>query len=230
VYSTSWPDAPEDPVVDDGQWAGGASVGVVWGNCKSVTGSPNKFQASAFIANDSDDAIEIRTEDFNPVQSVKAIIYRDATYTPSFTHEYVLCLRCTLAANNCTMYEFNYGLTSNIFQCAQWNGTFGDVSVLSALLAGNVTLVDQDEIEFSIDADHLISFRVNGSLIDQWDGTQFSALTGKPGAGFFIRPGSGQDVTKGCYQTVTVTGQSAAASAALTGTATASITETDINS
>jgi len=210
-YNTTWPDAPEDPVVDDGNWAGGAQVGVVWGDCKSVSGSPNKLQASAFIAADSDDAIAIRTDDFNAVQSVKAVAFRDAGYAPSFTHEFVMCLRCTLVANNCTMYELNYGVQSDLYQLARWNGTFGDVTVLTKLIdPGTFVLADQDEIELSITSGHLISLKANTVLIDQWDGTEGTTLTsGKPGLGFFIRPGAGQDVARACWQTVTVDGQSA---------------------
>jgi hypothetical protein len=199
----TFPGAPQNPVIDDGNWLGGATVGVDWNDMKTVT-SPNRIAGAAFVGGSgADDCLAWRNDFWTPDQSITGVVYRDPAYVAPDTHEIQLHLRTLLAANSAKTYEFNYDHTSEGYQLAKWNGPLGDVTVITDL--GPTTafsMVTDDVVELRIVGTE-ISLWYNGTNMSNWSDNTYS--TGKPGIGAFVRPGVGADQTKFCWKQLTIT-------------------------
>ena len=179
-YSTNF-DASENPISEAGRWARAVNPMT---NARSANGIA--FGTNG-ITNGYDDSYALLAGSFGPNQTIEAVVFRDQSLSPGPTHEVELLLRGSDNTGGASGYEclFNwYGGTAIV----RWNGWTGGFTVLSTTGQGTLgrDLVTGDVIKATI-VGNVISTYINGLLMAR--ATDNTIATGRPGMGFFIRPG-----------------------------------------
>jgi hypothetical protein len=178
-YSTNF-DIAENPLSEDGRWRRADNA---WTNVQTFGGVA--FGTNG-ITNGYDDSYALLSG-FGPDQTAEATVFRDASLTPSVTHEVELLLRASDDANNARGYECLFNFAGGI-EIVRWNGAIGDYTYLSVLDARGLgrPLATGDVIKATI-AGNTIRVYINGTEMGR--AVDSALATGQPGISFFIRPG-----------------------------------------
>lgn len=186
TYSTNFP-ATENPISEGGKWLGGLKDGVVF---KDVRTAGGRAFASG-INNTYDDSLAILNLPNIPNDHfVEVTVYIAPGYQAPSSHEIELLLRGNIDRNAnpyyAPLYEVlvPFGATnaSIIYQ----NGKLGGWEELRQTGSGYDPLKTGDVIRAQI-VGSTISVLVNGRFATGATDTRHQ--TGKPGMGFFVRPG-----------------------------------------
>jgi hypothetical protein len=182
TYSTNF-DVAENPLSENGRWHRANNA---WTNVQTFGGVA--FGTNG-VTNGYDDSYALLSG-FGPDQTAEATVFRDASLTPSVTHEVELLLRASDDANNARGYECLFNWAGGI-QIVRWNGAMGDFTVLPILNERSLgrPLATGDVIKGSI-VGNTIRVYINGNEMGRAVDSTFS--TGQPGISFFIRPGGHQ--------------------------------------
>jgi hypothetical protein len=185
-YMTNFPLA-ENPIREGGRWLGGFTEGVVF---KDVRTMPGRAFASG-INNTYDDSLAILNSPSIPNDHyVEVTVYLEPGYTAPSSHEIELLLRGNIdrnaGPNYAPLYEvlIPFGATNGsiIYQ----SGELGGWEELAMAGPGYEPLVTGDVIRATI-VGPKITVTVNGKMA--MTATDSRHATGKPGVGFFVRPG-----------------------------------------
>jgi hypothetical protein len=186
LYSTNFPLA-ENPISEGSRWLGGFTDGVVF---KDVRTSGGRAFASG-INNTYDDSLAILNSPAIPNDHfVEVVVYIAPGYQAPSSHEIELLLRGNISRsagpNYAPLYEvlIPFGGTNGsvIYQ----DGSLGGWQELSTVGSGYDPLVTGDVIRAQIIGSNISVF-VNGKIAFTANDSRHK--TGKPGMGFFVRPG-----------------------------------------
>jgi hypothetical protein len=185
-YTTNFP-LTENTISEGGRWLNGFTDGVVFKDVRTTAG-----RAFASGVNyDYDDSWAILNSPSIPNDHfVEVVVYREAGYTAPSSHEIQLQLRGNIDRNAGPYYAplievlMPFGGTNG--QIAYQNGQIGGYDILSTGGPGFNPLVTGDVVRAQI-VGSSITVRVNGNLA--MTATESRRPTGKPGIGFFVRPG-----------------------------------------
>ena len=197
-YSTSFP-LTENPIVEDGGWVGGLTVGLDWQDMKTVSGIAH---ATAFNDVSQDDSIALRTGINSTRHYAQGTIYVAASYAPSNGHEMELYVGGTITANSITGYEILFSL-SGAFQIVRWLGARSNgVTPLTVTDVNGGAAQPTDGMlcraEYSVSGSNvLINVYQNSVQVatctDINPGSAY--LSGQPGIASFVRSGGGASLT-----------------------------------
>jgi len=209
-YSTTFP-ATENPLVGDGLWLQGQTVGLDWTNTRTTTnkvfgtqseGSHGTGQPGGY--NDSATARQARTgRVWSPNQDVRGRIYITSRSGWSGFHEVELHARVQMSANSIKLYEAIFSVTggTTYYEIVMWNGPLGDDS-------GDFTFLAHTDAA-GVDDGTYVRFTAIGpslALYTSTDGvswgtakataTDSTLITGLPGFGMWTN-GNGNPNTYG---------------------------------
>ena len=116
TYTTTFP-VNQDPLSENGNWADGKTVGLLWSDC-AVTNTPEGLHYAYGLesgANGYDDSLAVLTGDWGPTQSIDITIYLTNQLTSDYGvfQELEYGLRCTLSSNKFTGYLMDCSLNSD---------------------------------------------------------------------------------------------------------------------
>lgn len=216
-FTTTFP-LTENPFSQGGKFTDGLAVGLDWNNVKSVGGSPGVACAAAFVATGSDDCLAFYQG--NGVSTTKHYAYFIAKvvggYTPPDSQECGLYVGGTITAHNAQGYELGWGFGLNGPGPTRWNGTAGDFTgngnpgwTDTPTFNNPFALVDGTRVDVVFDSTSghpVISVwkdnaaRTGNPDFQVADTSAGKFNSGSPGMGFFVRNGTGVDVTKACIK------------------------------
>jgi hypothetical protein len=176
-------DATENPL--GAPWIGGETAGLDWQNMQSSGGVAHGVGASP-IETGYDDNIAALTG-YAANQYIEGVIHKAGGYAPAVAHEIELHLRCTIAANSITTYEFLMN-SGGAFQIVRWDGAIGNFYTgISGTNqnGGLVGVVNGDVMRFEVTGSNF-SVKQNGVLKLTFTDATYSS--GSPGVGAFWRP------------------------------------------
>ena len=207
-YTTTFP-ATENPISEGGKWTVGDLNGIsVSVGPQTTGGSPGKAYSSSA---DGVDYVATRQGIYTANKHfAQATVRKAAGYTPPDTQEVELHCGLTLASNSVFTYECTWGFGLALISYTRWDGTFGNYTPINGSGTGsNTALADGDVIRFEFDATNSSSIALssykNGVLVYSATDTSAGRITsGNPGFGFFVRNGTGVDLTGYCLTSVTV--------------------------
>lgn len=188
-YDTQFP-ADQNPISEGGRWLVGGTTGF-YQSPRSLSG----LCFGAGTASGYDDCLgQLQSPSLGNDHRVEVTVHKAGGYTPPDSHEIGLYLRINIGAEFVTAYECLHPFDGGGgFQIIRWLGlnhtdldNFDLTIDVTTMNGGLGTISDGD----------VLASQIVGSTIKCFkNGTQFAEATdanlasGKPGIGFFIRPG-----------------------------------------
>jgi len=192
-YSTNF-NLTENPISEGGVWTNGGAVGLNWQNVRTTTG----LAFGSGTSSSYNDCVA-HLSGFSANQSAEATIFRQVGYISPDSHEVELLLRFAITSGNARGYEVTFSIGQTAAGIVRWNGASGDWTVVGSvnLLRAPVT---GDRVKATIVGSTITLYQDIGSgYVNLGSVADSKWATGNPGIGFFIRPGSGADPSKYCY-------------------------------
>lgn len=199
-YSTSFPDAPENPMLEGGRWREGLTHGLDWKNIRTRTAVGLRAVESvtvnqAYGTQDGgpasgmplfDDSIACLVGTFGADQKVRVTVWNEGT--ASGWPEIEILLRWNINAHSATGYECLISTRNNYCTITRWGGprgtTFDDFPKLAPdTTPGNPAMGDVYEASI---IGNTITLYLNGTQIHQATDTGLYGpiyTTGNPGYG-----------------------------------------------
>lgn len=180
--------AAETPLSDGGKWT---NTGLDWTN---VQASGTEAYGTQSGSNNYDDSYSVYQPNVGNDYELEATVFRSGTPDLSGdSHEVELLLRVTQSAHSVTLYECVFGYAANSFYAgiAKWLGPLGlsqsDFPTVASDGGAMPSLVTGDKVKARVQGS-TITVYAKGTQIMQVTG-ETTYATGKPGIGFFKRPG-----------------------------------------
>lgn len=210
-FSTTFP-ATENPISQGGIWTiGTEQAGAGASGPQTTGGSPGYCYAPA--ADGIDYAATLQSLGISTTKHYAQVtIKRTGGYTAPDTQEVELLIGATLGSGVAAAYEMALWFAGSTLQPVRWNatpgsfdvGVFTDLTSSAGLPGWPGSLVDGDVVRAEFDSTSgspVITVYVNGTArIKMSDTTAGKITSGSPGFGFFVRSGTGLDMTGYCIK------------------------------